>query len=179
MPKNAISLFYGVNLRCFVPIFSKKREKCAKKCPPGAPQSPLTPRNAFFCWGRVCSKWPMPKNAISLFYGVNQRCFAPIFSKKREKCAKKRPPGAPPLSLTPQNAFFCWGRMCTKWPMPKNAISLFYGVNLRCFVPIFSKKRKKCAKKRPPGAPPPPWPPKTYFSVGGGCVLSDQCQKTP
>ena len=57
--------------------------------------------------------------------------------KTRKMCEKIAPRGPPHPPPTPWNAFFCWGRMCTKWPIPKNAISLFYGVNLRCFVPIF------------------------------------------
>ena len=122
-----------------------------RKSAQNAPPHPPDPPKRIFLLGGMCSKWPMPKDARTLHYMSNLRCTVPIFSKKRQKCAKKRPPGAPPPPLTPWNAFFCWGGMCSKWPMPKNAISLFYGVNLRCFVPIFSKKLENVQKNAPRG----------------------------
>ena len=94
--------------------------------------------------------------------------FFTIHPKMAPKMCEKAPKMHPPPPLTPRDPFFGLGGMCSKWPMPKNAISLFYWVNLRCFVPIFINKLEKCAKKRPPGGPPPPLtPPKRIFMLGG------------
>ena len=49
---------------------------------------------------------------------------------------KRRPPGAPWTPQTPQNAFFCWGGVCSNLTQAKTPITLLYGLNLRCFIPI-------------------------------------------
>ena len=65
-----------------------------------------------------------------------------------------------------------------RWTPCMTLLKLFYFLNF--FVrPMVKKRRQKCAKKHPKCAPPPPWPPETHFLGWGGCVLSDQCQKTP
>ena len=113
--------------------FQQKTRKMCQKTPPGAP---LTPRDPFFGLSGMCSKWPMPKNAISLFYGVNLRCFVPIFSKNAKNVQKNAPRGPPLPHWPPETHFSVGGGMCSKSPMPKIAISLFHGVNQRCSVPI-------------------------------------------
>ena len=65
--------------------FQQKTWKMCEKTPPGdppdTPRTPLTLQNAFCCWGGMCSKWLMPKNAISLFHGSSDSD-KQVFEKK-------------------------------------------------------------------------------------------------
>ena len=72
---------------------------------------------------------------LDIFYFMNF-FVRPTIKKWRQKCAKKRPLGAPWPPLTPRNAFFGWRGMCSKLPRPKNAITLLYKLHLRCPVAI-------------------------------------------
>ena len=144
-------LFYFLNF--FVrPIFKKRRQKCAKKCPKCAPPTPLTPRDPFFGLGGMCTKLPRPNNPITLLQRVNPSCFVAIIQGLK---------WAPPTPLTPRNPFFWWGRIGSNLFWPKNAITLLFR-HLSSFLTFEGLLAPKCAKNWPPR---PPLPPKTYWDL--------------
>ena len=110
----------------------------------------------------------MPKNAISLFYGVNLRCFVPIFSKKLEKCEKKNAPKGPPAPPDPPKHIFLLREDVFLATNAKKRHKFVLWGQPKVFRTHFQQKTRKMCEKTPPGGPPaPPEPPKCIFLLGG------------